>query len=33
MEIDVWFIENKNINRLFLGSTQNFGTLLFGKTL
>ena len=32
-KIDVWFIENKNINRLFLGSTQNFGTLLFGKTL
>ena len=30
-KVDVWFIENKNIN--ILGSTQNFGTLLFGITL
>ena len=27
-KIDVWFIETKT--SIFLGSTQNFGTLLFG---
>ena len=31
-KIDVWFIENTKTS-IFLGSTQNFGTLLFGKTL